>query len=280
MLSFSTLSQATTKTHGSVSEASRNQNSTSRATAPAVMQRWHQGEVRVVLDSSLQQLPVAALKLIEDSFQTWNDTGATLPVVTFESGVGAKPSLEPDGKNTVLVAPITYAGHETDLAITIAFSHPKTGKISEADIIINQKYVFKTVSSVEAERSCRAFVLDAVPSDQESCTGSLASDACSESYDLLSVVTHEVGHFWGLGENYEDTRATMFSCTSACEVHKRDLNTVDVDEITARYDAASFEEPAGCTTAQIARGAAPTRYGTWLLCALLATTALARRRAA
>lgn len=278
LLGLGISSEATAKTRSNLSEVYHTQEVTQPVEPNAVAQRWHQTEVSVVLDASLAQVSPQAIALIEASFQAWNDTGAALPAVRFEQGTGALPSIKPDGKNTVLVAPITYEGHENDLAITIAFSHPATGKISEADIVINQKHLFKTITHVEAEQSSSTSRSALQPADQESCTGSLASDACGESYDLSSVITHEVGHFWGLGENYEDTRATMFSCTSACEVHKRDLKAVDVDEITVLYDSSSLEEPAGCTTAHPTRGPVPVREGAWLLCVALAATTVVRRR--
>jgi hypothetical protein len=278
-LGLGTSSEATTThTQSNLSEVYQTQGVSPGVDPKAVAQRWRQAEVNVVLDASLAHVSPAALALIEGSFQAWNDTGAMLPAVRFESGTGAAPSIKPDGKNTILVAPITYEGHENDLAITIGFSHPRTGEISEADIVINQKHVFKTVTRGEAEQSCRTSASSVLPADQESCTGSLASDACGESYDLSSVLTHEVGHFWGLGENYDDTQATMFSCTSACEVHKRDLKAVDVDEITALYDSPVREAGVGgCTIAHGTRHPTPWPQGAWMLCALLAATATTRR---
>jgi len=270
--------EATARTQSNLSELSHTQSVTPKPEPATVAQRWHQAEVSVVLDASLAQVSHQAPEIIEAAFQAWNDTGAILPGVRVEQGSGTSLSLKPDGKNTILVAPITYPGHQDDLAITIAFSHPKTGKISEADIVINQKHLFKSITQDEAERSCDSSPSSRLPAEQESCTGSLASNACGESYDLSSVLTHEVGHFWGLGENYEDTRATMFSCTSACEVHKRDLAVIDGDEITALYaDSASVEAAAGCMSAQGGGGPAPLHQRTWLLCGLLAAATVVRR---
>lgn len=104
-------------------------------------QRWRAEEVTLALDSSLDALPSDVRESIRSSFVTWEDTGAALPTIRFVETEGAVASLKPDGQSTVLYAPIEFEGHESDLAITIGFSNPNTGEISEADIVINSKHL-------------------------------------------------------------------------------------------------------------------------------------------
>lgn len=242
-------------------------------------QRWQRKEVEIILDPSLQELGPKIEDYIEAAFSTWNESGAELPQVHFKAGKGAEASLEPDGKSTILVAPIEFEGHEADLAITIGFSNPKTGEVSEADIVINQKHVFAAITEAQVARSSVLADSSAAPDDQVSCSGSLDAQGCNSSYDLQNVLTHEVGHFWGLGENYDDPQATMFSCTSACETHKRDLERSDATTLSELYagtaEAAVVE---GCSPLQI--GAATTNApGLWLLCAGAGALFWARRAA-
>jgi Matrixin len=210
----------------------------------SVEQRWHRERLTLVFDESLKELREDPSELVARSLDTWKDSGADLPSLDFETGRGAKPSLTPDGKNSLLVAPIDFPGHETDLAVTVGFSNPKTGEISEADIIINSRHRFLRLGKEQVDSSFQ---------EPESCAGSADGLACDQSYDLENVLTHEFGHFFGLGENFEDSRATMFSCTSACEVHKRDLSSVDRDAITTLY-APAPEATVGCGAAQFSQG--------------------------
>lgn len=242
-------------------------------------QRWEQEEITVLFDESLGALGPEIEALVEESFLTWEGTGAALPRIKFERTSGAVPALTPDGKSTVLLAPIEFEGHESDLAITIGFSNPNTGEVSEADIVINSKHVFSAVQLVEAQRSGELTSSETRPADQESCTGSLDARACDETYDLSNVLTHEVGHFFGLGENYDDTRATMFSCTSACEIHKRDLEQGDADSIVELYSGVAPRIPDGCLGVQIGRGSPGRQDGLWAgFLALVSLSWLRRRR--
>jgi len=67
-------------------------------------------------------------------------------------------------------------------------------------------------------------------------------------------VTLELGHFFGLGEDFDDTRATMFIKTRPGEIHKRALTTVDSGVISTLYAAApaSSQAGGGCGRSQLA----------------------------
>lgn len=212
-------------------------------------QRWFAEEVVVTLDDSLSTLGPEVGAALRAAFHTWRASGARIPSVRFERGRGLRPSLTPDGINSVLVAPIDFEGHETDLAITIGFSHPKSGEITEADIVVNARHVFSVLGEdmlVSHDPSGGAG-----PPRPLSCTGKDKEATCGQIYDLQNVLTHEVGHFWGLPEDYEDRSSTMYSCTSACETHKRRLSDADLLRVQRLYAA---EPPAGCAAARLTRG--------------------------
>jgi len=54
-------------------------------------------------------------------------------------------------------------------------------------------------------------------------------------YDLLSVLTHELGHFWGLVEESKNPEATMYGKTRQGETKKRDLEQEDIERIREIY---------------------------------------------
>jgi MYXO-CTERM domain-containing protein len=208
--------------------------------------RWHAPSVDITLDASLDNLGPGAKDTVRFAFATWIETDARTPHLAFDSDSKKHGQAKLDGVNRILAAPITLAGHEDDLAITISYVD-SSGEILEADVIINTRH---------------AFDMDASPS----CGG----------YDLRSIVTHEAGHFFGLGEDREDKQAAMFFKTSKCEINKRMLAPSDVAAIDFLYDQAIDDEEvatAGCSMAAT-RGAGS--WG-WVVLAGLGMVALRRR---
>lgn len=233
----------------------------------ATSQRWMVPDVQVVIDESVHAITPEAEQAIVQAFGAWLSASPNLPELNIEHGRGIKPRLDPDGVNAVVYAPIEFPGHEDDLAITIGFSDEETGEITEADIIINSRHAYSNLDGPMA----------GAPS--VSCDGTSQASVCDYRYDLQNVMTHEVGHFYGLGEDREDRRATMYSCTSACETHKRDVSEADRQTMARLYkDALPARYPGvGCDAARLApRGPASS----WAGALVLGLAALVRRRRA
>ena len=226
-------------------------------------QRWLVPSVQVVIDESVHRITPDAEQAVIQAFGAWLSIGPNLPELSFENGSGFKPKLDPDGVNAVMYAPIEFAGHEDDLAITIGFSDEETGEITEADIIINSRHIYANLPA------------DTAGAPANSCDGSTRAQACEHRYDLQNVMTHEVGHFYGLGEDREDRSATMYSCTSACETHKRDLSAGDRRSIDALYQDGGEQRAnlAGCSFGPIV-----PQGEFWMLAALGMGLSWVRRR--
>ena len=232
--------------------------------------RWRRGDTTIQIDASVDRLGKAARDAVGKAFGTWLELGAHTPRLRFDDTKGAKLSLEPDGKNTVLVAPITLEGHKDDLAITLAFWDERTGSIAEADIVINANVVFAILAN-EGE--------DPHQNPRDHVQAHFQCDA--NAYDLQNVLTHEVGHFMGLGEDMKEDVATMYYRSRRCETQKRTLEHTDTTAATTLYSAPADErqesQAAGCTVSGPA-----SRSGGTNAAAMLAVFAgigiLARRR--
>ncbi len=208
--------------------------------------RWHSPKNKLYIDASVDQLGATARESIQLAFGAWLGSGAKLPNLSFDSTTGAVFGQSPNGKSEISYGPITLAGHENDLALTVTFSDPKTGEVVEADMIFNSKHPFGLLP-------------------YEAAPGAMTADdmaMCAQKYDLQSIATHEAGHFFGLGEDYESTPATMFYTTGRCETNKRVLQTTDETTMDALYVAsasASEDDPSvdtakGCGGARIGQG--------------------------
>ncbi|HEY6559181.1 MAG TPA: matrixin family metalloprotease [Polyangiaceae bacterium] len=204
-------------------------------------QRWAtDSRVRVIIDPSIDSLGRGASDAVMNAFGTWLGSGAHLPKLQFETRRVATPKVARDGVSSVVYAPITIPEHRNDLAITIGYSDANTGRIVEADVVINSAKSFAVLDSRE-ERGTK---------DDDDDDDDDESSSCGNRYDLQNVITHEVGHFFGLGEDSDDLKATMFFKTGKCELMKRDLEPLDTSTMAGLYmqdtQSSEAETAGGC----------------------------------
>ena len=236
--------------------------------------RWHAHKSKIYFDASLDNAGGHAREAVQLGFGTWIGSGAKLPSLDFDSTKGAQFGQVPNGKSEVMYGPITLAGHENDLALTVTFSDPKTGEVVESDMIFNSKHPFA--------------VLPYAPMSTAQSANIGNESGCEQKYDLQSVATHEAGHFFGLGEDFETKPATMYYTTGRCETNKRVLQNSDETTMSALYLASSTQASAddtgtdgtakGCGGARIGQGQTNGRVPVLSLVGLLGFVVWRRRR--
>lgn len=223
--------------------------------------RWQKSTVNVNVEHSVNLLGDRAFDGLVGAVSAWQAVPAELPTIV----VTPAPEDEEDeigfrrggnNKNTVRYSPQGDPLANGALAITVITFDANAREILDADIILNGEHRFAIFED---------------GADREQMQGAV--------YDLQNVLTHELGHLLGLGEDYEDERATMYAYSQPGETIKRDLEPIDVDSVTQLY-LEPFGEPSsgGCGGATIAAKSSET----WLFGAfgLLAVVAVMRRRSA
>lgn len=103
-----------------------------------------------------------------------------------------------------------YSDPNNTLGLTTVTFNEDTGELYDADMEINDTGKNLTIS-------------DTVPPN---------------GYDLLSVITHEAGHFFGLA-HATDSKSTMFASYKPGTVTLRDLAADDIEGICAIYPSES-----------------------------------------
>ncbi|MGB0678993.1 MAG: matrixin family metalloprotease [Polyangiales bacterium] len=174
-----------------------------------------------------------ARDLIDAAFQTWAalDCGTGSPLLQVRQLVQPSNCQEAafcrHGANVNTVAFIDdWEARDYDpfaFAITTVFTNAKTGEIVDADMQINERLgPYADCPSVD------------VPNDPDP-QGCPLVPGQPTPVDLRNIVTHEVGHFLGLGHTPDDVRATMYEETLAGEVRKRSLRPDDIEGYCAAY---------------------------------------------
>lgn len=194
-----------------------------KTTAGGAHERWGSRPVTLTFDASLDDISPNAKEAVKAAFGEWVSSDGSLPPLGFDSSK-ARGKLAQDGKNLILFGPITIKGHEHDVAVTVSYIDATSGEIVEADTIFNSSYAFGVLD--QAAMNSRG--------GEGNDDGNRAR-ACEGKYDLQNVATHEAGHFFGLGEDVEDAKATMYLRSSTCETHKRVLTDPDRTVMASLY---------------------------------------------
>jgi hypothetical protein len=284
-----------------------------KLTTSGLPERWHQGEVPFIVDASLTAVWPDATAGVEQAFDTWRAADDELPKMTFDARKAGQILLEPDGENRIYYAPIPVPGHESDLGVTLQYVDQSTGEIVEADIIINSRHPFALLTAEDAATATKVrgdsndsgkdgdsrgkgnsgdgksdddsngtSAANAKSAATSAVSASGTVSGCKMKYDVASVVTHEIGHFWGLGEDMLDATATMYFSTPPCNVIKRQLKLDDVTAVSSLYAVAAPSTSSADTAKHCAVKTlgASSGDGAALVAVAAALTAAARRRRA
>jgi hypothetical protein len=244
---------------------------------------WQKNAVTVYLDDSLSRLGPGTNEAVMQAFGSWVQSDPNLPNLTFDTIRGAE--AKQDGKSTVTFGRITQPGHERDVAITITYSDDKTGEILEADVILNATYAMGVLKARHSNANSNSGNANSNSGNgngnwkhDDDERDDAESQECASRYDAQNVATHEAGHFFGLGEDMVEQKATMFLSIGQCETHKRELALTDVTAVKTLYaETASAEEkaagPRACSFV-----AAPAGSAGWSWPAAIAVGVLLGRR--
>jgi MYXO-CTERM domain-containing protein len=113
-------------------------------------------------------------------------------------------------------------------AVTYVWHDRGTGEILDADIELNE---------------ARGDLQDCPDTGCDGCPPEGCGAASGGPVDLGNVLTHELGHYFGISHTTADHReATMFAQAPFGEIIKRTLDPDDIDAICSTYPAGAFTE--------------------------------------
>ena len=145
--------------------------------------------------------------LASNSFNTWS-TPDVSSKVNFVKGLNTSTNrARYDGQNIISWGRTSGSA----LAVTYTWYYTASGQVAETDTIFNNKFAWQW-------------------SSQTNC-------AYQGYYDAQNILTHELGHWVGLNDNYTTGYAnnTMFGYGSPTEVKKNSLATGDTSTVNSLY---------------------------------------------
>ncbi len=182
---------------------------------------WTGDELTLEVDDSYLALPSAEASL-NAALAAWRDAVPELPIVRVVTSqldaVGYHAGAA--NHNTLRFAPEGEPRAKGALAITMVSAETDAAHLVDADIVINGLHRFGNSGELKGIRGAKS---------------------SAGYYDLQNVLTHELGHWFGLDEDYDDASATMYAYVDPGETTKRDLAPRDIQRTNELY---SQREPA------------------------------------
>lgn len=176
---------------------------------------WRDDKITLTLDPTFMALPNARVAL-QAAVTAFTSVASELPAVEIvESQVLGTSLLKESGASDHRISfavdgePLAKGA----LAITLVAVSQDGNAIVDGDIIVNGEHHFR---------------------DAAEYAGGWANSRVSY-YDLQNVLTHELGHWFGLGEEYVDTESTMYAYVNPGETKKRDLTLDDATAVQLAY---------------------------------------------
>jgi hypothetical protein len=202
--------------------------STSSGTEPPT---WHEDKIVLTVDPSYTALPYGR-EALAAAVLAWTSAASELPVVEIvESDVEGHSLTEEANKldHRISFAPLGEARAKGALAITLVTVNTDADQLVDADIVVNGGHYFTDVTTYSDEARFKS----------------------KNTYDLQNVLVHELGHWFGLGENYTNPEASMYAYVDPFETKKRDLSSDDVTAVQLAYwHADNPNENTGCHLAR------------------------------
>jgi hypothetical protein len=174
---------------------------------------WHLKDGPVTYRLNLSSVPSTVgsanlLTIVSNSFSEWSTKTNLSNHVSFAPGANTSTSrAASDGQNIIAWGRTSGSA----LAVTYTWYYPSTGEVAETDTIFNNKFSWAW-------------------SNQLAC-------AYTGYYDAQDILTHELGHWMGLDDEYTSAYVdnTMYGYGSPTEVKKNTLTTGDITAINGLY---------------------------------------------
>jgi hypothetical protein len=222
-----------------------------KKTSQGQLVHWEEPDVDFSLDPSLGRNVDGAPEAAALAMDGWSGSVGAPDMHAHPAVAGVSPDKPGyDGKNGVFFMRGGYEPAGRALAITVLTYDNASGRILDADVIVNGAYSFAVLDAHagEAARSTSSThpsSTDGISHDEEP-----AADA-STIYDLYHVVAHEFGHSLGMNDELERTDALMYRYSAPNDATLRQPAADDITGLAELYSTKLEGRGNGCGGATV-----------------------------
>ncbi|HSO32992.1 MAG TPA: matrixin family metalloprotease, partial [Labilithrix sp.] len=225
-----------------------------KKTSRGELVHWEGRTVDYTFDPSIAANVPDALTATSQAMVSWSGTVGAPDLQGHEAADVTAPPSAPgyDQKNGVFFMPNGYAPAGKALAITVLTYDNASGRILDADIIVNGSYKFAVLEGVtDAARKAKP-VAGAHPSTTDGIAHQDEAQSLDTVYDLHHVVAHELGHSLGMNDELERKDALMYRYSAPNDATMRAPASDDIAGLAELYSTKLEASGNGCGSATVA----------------------------
>lgn len=232
-----------------------------KKTSKGELVHWDTRTVDYTFDPSVDANVDMAVKHTRLAMGSWSGTVGAPELKGYAANDPANPNAASpptkpgfDQKNGIFFMPNGYAPAGRALAITVLTYDNASGRILDADIIVNGSYKFAVLADKADIANQEKFGDGAAhPSNTDGISHQEEpSEATDTIYDLHHVVAHELGHSLGMNDEMERKDALMYRYSSPNDTTLRAPAVDDIAGLAELYSTKLEASGNGCGNATVA----------------------------
>ncbi|MDB4937417.1 MAG: hypothetical protein JWP87_4389 [Labilithrix sp.] len=227
-----------------------------KKTSKGELVHWDQRTVDYTFDPSVDTNVQDAVSATARAMASWSGTVGAPELQGHAAATVIDAPTKPgfDQKNGVFFMPDGYAPAGRALAITVLTYDNASGRILDADIIVNGSYKFAVLREAAAVENQERIGSGSTahPSNTDGISHQDEAQSLDTVYDLHHVVAHELGHSLGMNDEMERKDALMYRYSSPNDATLRAPASDDIAGLAELYSTKLEASGNGCGNATVA----------------------------
>ena len=225
-----------------------------KKTSRGELVHWDTRTVDYTFDPSVAANVPDAVSATSHAMVSWSGSVGAPDLQGHDASAISAPPTAPgfDQKNGVFFMPNGYAPAGKALAITVLTYDNASGRILDADIIINGSYKFAVLHEASAVGQTAKNAPGAHPSNTDGVAHQDEPTSLDTVYDLHHVVAHEIGHTLGMNDEMQRKDALMYRYSAPNDATMRAPASDDIAGLAELYSTKLEANGSGCGNATVA----------------------------